>query len=59
MKAHKTLMAAAASTAPIMPPAWSWAQAPAEPDKYEWGQHMPHMMWDGGLVRYDLWSAFS
>jgi hypothetical protein len=47
MKRHKTLMAAAVGTAPIMRPAWSWAPAPAEPNKYEWGQHMPYMMWDG------------
>jgi putative membrane protein len=47
MKRPKTLMAAAVGTAPIMRPAWSWAQAPAEPNKYEWGQHMPYMMWDG------------
>lgn len=49
MNGHRSLMAAAAlSAALIMRPAWSWAQTPTEPDKYDWGQHMSRMMWDGG-----------
>jgi putative membrane protein len=37
--------AAAVSAAVILAPALSWAQTPAEPDRYLYG---PHMMWGGG-----------
>ena len=36
---------AAVSAAIVLAPALSWAQAPAEPDRYLYGQHM---MWGGG-----------
>lgn len=56
MKSRRTLIAAAAAdgvavapaAALVLAPALSWAQTPAEPDKYEWGSHMSHMMRDGG-----------
>jgi len=36
---------AAVSAAVVLAPALSWAQSPAEPDRYLYG---PHMMWGGG-----------
>ncbi|WP_210210532.1 SHOCT domain-containing protein [Methylocystis hirsuta] len=47
MSNHRAFMAMAAAVL-IMRPPWSWAQTPAEADKYDWGQHMSQMMWGGG-----------
>jgi len=40
-----TLIAAAAGTVLSLAPAWVWAQAPSETDRYLYG---PGMMWGGG-----------
>jgi putative membrane protein len=43
--ATRGLAIAAVSAAVVLAPALSWAQPPAEPDRYQYG---PHMMWGGG-----------
>lgn len=53
MKRHKTVLltiatdavACAVIAALVLAPSWGWAQAPTEPNKYDWG---PHMMGGGG-----------
>lgn len=45
-KACGGIVAAAASSAFVLAPSWGWAQAPAAPARYGYGQHM--MGWDGG-----------
>jgi len=47
MNSHRALMAGPGA-ALIMRPAWSWAQTPTEPGKYDCERYMQHMMWDGG-----------
>jgi putative membrane protein len=43
--AISSVAVAAVSAAAVLVPALSWAQTPAEPDRYLYG---PHMMWGGG-----------
>jgi len=43
--AISSVATATVSSVIVLWPALSWAQAPAEPDRYPYG---PHMMWGGG-----------
>jgi len=43
--AIRNVAVAAISAAVVFAPSVSWAQPPAEPDRYPYG---PHMMWGGG-----------